>query len=89
MASETINVGKLMRKEAWLKKSKRKTKRFRVSPGAIQELIGYIEAGIEKNIPQICEIAEKTNHPNTIKEEDIINFFGKTYSSVFEDKEDD
>jgi len=85
MASETINVGKLMRYEAWVKKSKRKTKSFRVSPDAIQEMIGFIKAGIEINIPQICELAESTNHPNTIKDVDVIRFFSKADSNVFEE----
>ena len=85
MASETINIGKLMRSEAWVKKGKRKTKRFRVSPDAVQEMIGFIKAGIAVNIPQICELAESTNHPNTVKSVDVIRFFGKADSNVFEE----
>ena len=89
MASETINVGKIMRQEAWLKKGKRKTKRFRVSPDAIQEMISYIKTGIEVNLPEICELAENTNHPNTVKDVDVVRFFGKADSSVFQEDEEE
>jgi len=88
MASETINVGKAMRSQAWLKKGKRKKKSFRVSPDAVQQMISYIESGIEINIPQMCELAEKTNHPNTVKECDVIRFFDIISHSVFEKEED-
>ena len=76
-----------MRKEAWLKVGKRKTQRFRVSPDAVQQMISYILCGIEVNLPQICEMVNKTNHPNTIKEEDVIQFFDFVGSSVFEENE--
>jgi len=89
MASETINVGKIMRKEAWLKVGKRKTQRFRVSPDAVQQMISYILCGIEVNLPQICERVSKSNHPNTIKEEDVIQFFDFAGSSVFKGENDD
>lgn len=89
MASETINVGKVMRQEAWLKVGKRKTKQFRVSPEAIQQMLSYIVAGIEINLSQICEMVEKTNHPNTIKEEDVVRYFDFVGNSVFLEEEDE
>ena len=89
MASETINVGKVMRQEAWLKVGKRKTKQFRVSPEAIQQMLSYIVAGIEINLPQICEMVEKTNHPNTVKEEDVVRYFDFVGNSVFVEEEDE
>jgi len=89
MPSETINIGKAMRKEAWLKIGKRKTKQFRVSPEAIQQMLSYIVAGIEINLPQICEMVEKTNHPLTVKEEDVVRYFDFVGNSVFRDMEDD
>ena len=89
MASEVVNVGKLMRKEAWLKVGKRKIRRYRVSPDAVQQMISYIKCGIEINTPQMCEMANKTNHPNTIKEEDVVRYFDFKGSSVFEERDDD
>ena len=89
MASETINVGKVMRQEAWLKVGKRKTKQFRVSPEAIQQMLSYIVAGIEINLPQICEMVEKTNHPLTVKEEDVVRYFDFVGNSVFVEEEDE
>ena len=88
MASEVINVGKTMRKEAWLKVGKRKTKQFRVSPEAIQQMLSYIVAGIEINLPQICERVQKTNHPNTVKEEDVVRYFDFAGNSVFQEGEE-
>ncbi len=87
MASETINIGKIMRSEAWLKKGKRKIKRFRVSPEAVQEMISYIKAGIEVNTPQLAELAESTNHPNTIKACDVVRFFGRSDNTPFEEEQ--
>lgn len=89
MASETVNVGNVMRQEAWLKVGKRKTKQFRVSPDGVQQMLSYIVAGIEINLPQICEMVEKTNHPNTIKEEDVVRYFDFVGSSVFQEEEED
>jgi len=88
MGKENINIGKVMREEAWQKMSKRKKKKYRVSPGAIKEMISYIRMGIEINIPQICEMVDKTKHPNTIKEEDVIRFFDYKDSDVFYSKEE-
>ena len=89
MASEVVNVGKIMRKEAWLKEGKRKIQRFRVSPDAVQQMVSYIICGIEINLPQICEMVKKTNHPNTVKEEDVVRYFDFAGSSVFKEQDDD
>lgn len=72
MSSEVINVGKLMRQEAYFQTGKKKKiKNFRVSKAAVQEEISFIKALIESHVSGICE---KLNHTTrtTIQEEDII-----------------
>lgn len=56
MPSEVINVGKIMRQEAYLKQGKRgKTHQFNVSAKAIQEEISFLVAKIEADVFAVCE----------------------------------
>lgn len=89
MVSEILNIGKIMRNQAWLRKSKRKIDKFRVSPDAVQELRSFIECGVEVAMVGILEVVEQSNHPQTVKSEDIICYFNRSDSSVFADPRED
>ena len=55
MPSEVINVGKIMRQEAYLKNGKRgKTFHFKVSSKAVQEEISFLRAKIESDVYSAC-----------------------------------
>jgi histone H3/H4 len=72
MSSEVINVGKIMRQEAYFQTGKKKKiKNFRISKNAVQEEIGFLKALIETHIAGICERLNNTTR-TTIQEEDII-----------------
>ena len=84
MVSQVINIGKMMKFNAFTEKGKRNIKtRLRVSPGAIQEYMGRVIDGVETNLPLISIIAKKHNR-STVFEEDIIEFFGLKSSNVIE-----
>lgn len=72
MTSEVINVGKLMRQEAYFQMGKRKKiKKFRVANFAVQEEISFLKALIETHVAGICERLTNTSR-TTILSEDII-----------------
>jgi len=60
-----INVGKIFREHT----------KFRVSPEAVHEYATRIVDYMERNIPQIEEIAQREGK-NTIQENDVVKFFG-------------
>lgn len=56
MSSEVINVGKLMRAEAYIQNTKRSKKHlFNVSAKAVQEELSYLKAKIEADVFTVCE----------------------------------
>lgn len=56
MTSEIINVGKLMRQEAFYQNGKRgKMYRFKVSSKAVQEEISFLVAKLESDVFMACE----------------------------------
>ena len=82
MASQVINIGKMMKINAFTEKGKRNIKtRLRVSPDAIQEYISRVEDSIETNLPLISMVA-KAHNRSTIFENDITDFFGLKSSNV-------
>lgn len=84
MVSEIINVGVMMRKNAFVQKGKCNEK-VRVSPDAVKEYIGRIHDHIETNMPLICDIAR--NHKrNTVFDDDITEFFSLKYRTVAGDE---
>ena len=77
-----------MRNQAWLRKSKYKIDKYRVSPDAVQELRSFIKCGVEVAMVGILEVVEQSNHPQTVKSEDIIQYFNRSDTSVFAKEED-
>jgi len=84
-----VPVGKLIRKNAYVMKSKKKIF-LKVSPSAINEYINRIIDGIQNNMPQIAETVyhkgRKTIMVKYKKDEpvydDITDFFGKKTSRL-------
>jgi histone H3/H4 len=76
--SEIINVGKIMRQEAFLKATKRgKQIDFNVSAKAVQEEISFLKAKIESDVFSICErlyneSRSKNNMRKTIMDKDVV-----------------
>ena len=68
----TINIGQIVRKNA----------PCNVSPDAIKELIGFLEANLETSTIRLCEIAKK-NKRKTIFPEDVIELFSFKDNSIF------
>lgn len=87
MAKETINVGKLMRENAYVLKHGEKHK-FRVSPSAVQEMISFIEAGMDMNMASILEITQENNR-NTVYDSDVMRQFNRMNSSIDGDRGDE
>lgn len=72
MSSEVINVGKLMRKEAYFQTGKRKKiQNFRISKDAIQEEISFLNALVEAHVAGICEKLSNSKR-TTIMADDVI-----------------
>jgi histone H3/H4 len=80
MASEIINVGPLMRKNAYCGEGRSKEK-LRVSPGAVKEYIGRIQDHIEINMPGICNVA-KHHKRSTVFDDDITEYFSITAHTI-------
>lgn len=80
MASEIINVGPLMRKNASVGEGRSREK-IRVSPGAVKEYIGRIQDHIEINMPGICQVT-KRHKRTTVFDDDITEYFSITSHTV-------
>ena len=63
--SNVVNVGALMRSFS---------DGFRVSPGAVCEMIGRIDLWFELNTKELCGVAESHGR-HTISEDDVTEFF--------------
>lgn len=77
MSSEVINIGKLMRQEAFLKLGPRRPKLcFKVSKKAVQEHISYLKAKLESDVVVMCEQARDAKR-KTILPEDVVRCNGR------------
>ena len=81
MAKETMNIGKIMRENAYIIKAGKKQK-LRVSPAAVQEMISYLDAGMDSNMAGICKITVDSDHPKTVYGNDIILHFSRTATDI-------
>jgi len=68
-----VNVGKIMRENAVLSQGTKKQK-FRVSPGAVNEVISRIVDNLEDYTIEFCWVANQDGR-KTILERDIIKVF--------------
>lgn len=86
MTSEVLNIGKIIRLEAYQKRGKRGKTTLRVSEDAIQEEISFLKALVESHVNYAGELAIK-NKRKTITSEDIIQANGvkETIKIVEED----
>jgi len=81
MAKETINIGKIMRENAYIIEAGKKQK-LRVSPAAVQEMISFLNAGMDNNMTGICKITVGSDHPKTVYEDDIILHFNRIDTDI-------
>lgn len=90
MPSEVINVGKLMRQEAWHKtgKTDKSKHQMKVQSQAIQEEIGFLEAIIESHMAMASELAFMNNR-STVMIEDIIHANGRVCDHAKGRQDDD
>lgn len=88
MASEVIHIGREMRDGAYVKKGRRKVP-LRVSPDAVQEMISYIKASLDRAMNLISETTVKSNHPQTVYSEDVINHFAFKENDPFVEGEEE
>ena len=66
MASSVFNVGKTMRGYSG--------KKYRVSPGAVHEMISRLDLWFETNMKEVCRVS-KSHGRRTIMEDDVTEFF--------------
>ena len=77
MPSEAVNIGKLMRQQAFLQPSPRKPKLcFKVSKKAVQQYISFFKARIEADMVIMCELAQQAKR-KTILEDDVVRCKGR------------
>lgn len=73
MPSSVLNVGKTMRSFSG---------GYRVSPGAVHEMIDHLDLWFETNMVEVCKVS-KAHGRKTVMEEDVIEFFSITRNGVF------
>jgi histone H3/H4 len=64
-SSNTVNVGKLLRSYSGS---------YRVSPGAVREIISHLDLWFETNTKEVCKVS-KSHGRKTIMEDDVVEFF--------------
>ena len=65
-SSNVINIGLLMREYA--------LDEYRVSPGAVHEMIGRLDLWLELNVPDLCQVS-KAHGRKTVMADDVTEFF--------------
>jgi len=79
MPSEVLNIGKIVRWEAYVRSSKKmkaEKKGYKVSSNAIQELISFIKAELDSKTGEMIELIKKEGR-NTILDRDVIAVMGR------------
>jgi histone H3/H4 len=56
---------------------------FRISPGAVQEMISRFDMWFELNMNELCKIAQSHGR-KTILEDDVVEFFSVMKNKFFE-----
>ena len=72
VSSNVCNVGKLMRSYSG---------DYRVSPGAVKEMLGNLDLWFEVHMKDLCRVA-KSHGRHTIMEDDVIEFFSVKKNNV-------
>ena len=72
----TINIGKRMREEAYLRVSQRKTCQFKVSKEAEQEYASFINSAFDPHLALLCKIANDDKR-KTILQRDVMELFAR------------
>lgn len=68
MSSSVLNIGKLMRQYSG---------KYRVSPGAVHEMISRLDLWFELHMKELCAVS-KSHDRSTVFEDDVTEFFGVT-----------
>jgi len=64
-SSNVLNVGKIVRSYSG---------DFRVSPGAVKELVGRLDLWFEINTKELCKVS-RSHGRKTVMEDDVVEFF--------------
>ena len=64
-SSNVLNIGKTVREYSGS---------FRVSPGAVHELVGRLDLWFELNTKELCRVT-KSHGRSTVSESDVVEFF--------------
>ena len=63
--SNVLNIGKIVRANSG---------KYRVSPGAVHELVGRLDLWFELNTKELCRVTRSHNR-HTVSEDDVVEFF--------------
>jgi len=74
ISSSVLNVGKSLRCHSG--------KKYRVSPGAVHEMVSRLDMWFELNTKELCKVADSHGR-KTVHEDDVVEFFGLRKNGFF------
>jgi histone H3/H4 len=74
MSSSTLNIGKILRSYS---------SSYRVSPGAVKEMLSRLDLWFELNTKEICKVSSSHGR-KTIMADDVTEFFSVVKNGVLE-----